>query len=192
MQAERDPVPGPCGPARVTVVGLGNVLMCDDAVGPYATRLLGTAYALCERMHLLDAAAVAGHELAERLAETDVLIMIGAVEADGAPGEVKLYRREQIEATLRRVPGAPGHAPVAGPIIKLLRRGVYDGELLLIGVIPLETHAGAGLSAPVRRSMPQVMREIVRELARAGHTPVLRAGAPPADIWWEGPIHATL
>jgi hydrogenase maturation protease len=188
----QEPVPGPCGPARVTVVGLGNVLMCDDAVGPYVIRVLGTAYALCGRLRLLDAAAVSGGDLAARLAETDVLIMIGAVEADGAPGEVKLYRREQIEATLGRVPGAPGHALFGGPLLPLLRRDASAGEILLIGVIPLEMHAGAGLSAPVRRSVPQVIREIVRELARVGHTPVLRVGAPPADIWWEGPIHATL
>ncbi len=76
---------GPRAP-RVLVAGLGNVLMGDDAFGPWVVRSL-------EADHELPPGAVArdlgtpGLDLTPHLADLEALVVVDTVHADAAPGD---------------------------------------------------------------------------------------------------------
>ncbi len=146
--------------ARVLLIGYGNTLRGDDALGPLAVERL--------RPLLADAACISCHqlapELAAHLAECDMALFVDAAE-DGEPGTVRV----------QRVSPAAGHAAS-------LTHHVQPAALLalaeeLYGHAPaamLVTGAGAafasheGLSKHGREALDEICRLVpllMRELS---------------------------
>ena len=171
---------------RIGVVGLGNVLMGDDALGPYVIGLLQARYRFEEGVSAEDL-GTPGLELHPHLAGLDALILIDTVRAKGDPGEVRTYRRDEIlrHAPARRV--GPHDPSLKEALLALDFAGDGPDEVLLVGVIPATVKASVGLSAEVRDAVPAVVDEILVELERLGY--ILAAYDPPRepDLWWERP-----
>jgi len=169
---------------RIGVIGLGNVLMGDDALGPYAVRALESAYALPTNVSVLDL-GTPGPELADYLRGFGAIIVVDTLRADGAPGETRTYRRPEIVSapiSQRISPHEPGLREA------LLTAELIDdgpGEVLLVGVIPSSVAAGTGLSAALREALPRIQGIVVAELERLGVRAEERAEPEAADIWWE-------
>jgi hydrogenase maturation protease len=169
---------------KIAVLGLGNVLMKDDALGPYAVRLLEARYAFPDGVTVRDL-GTPGLDLHPYLTGQDAVIFVDTVGADGAPGEVRLYRRDEI---LRHPPAArvsPHDPGVKEALLSLEFASGGPSEVLLVGVIPEVVEAGVGLSPAVRGALPVVEAEVLEELARLGSeaTPLASPGEP--DLWWE-------
>lgn len=81
--------------ANVAVVGLGNVLMGDDALGPTVIKVLEAEYEFPRGVSVQDL-GTPGLDLTPYLAGVRALIVVDTVQASGAPGEVRLYRRDEI------------------------------------------------------------------------------------------------
>jgi len=79
----------------VHVIGLGNVLMGDDALGPWVIHHLSANYELPDDVQLLDA-GTPGLDLTPYLSGVPVVILVDTVRSDGAPGELRLYRKESL------------------------------------------------------------------------------------------------
>jgi len=169
---------------RVAVLGIGNVLMGDDALGPHVIKLLEASWEPQDGLQLIDA-GTPGLDLTAYLAEHEAVVVVDVVKAKGAPGEVLVYdKRALVERPpiLALSPHEPG-----------LREAILNADFLevsprsirLVGVIPQAVEYRLGLSDPVRAALPAVIERIRRELAAAGVTPVPRAEPLPVDIWWE-------
>ena len=91
----------PPAPANVAIVGLGNVLMGDDAFGPYVVASLQAHYDFPEGVELIDA-GTPGHELSVYLDGRDVLIVVDAVQAAGSPGDLRSYTGDEVVGCRRR------------------------------------------------------------------------------------------
>jgi hydrogenase maturation protease len=185
LKAGRPALP-PCdSPYRVTLLGLGDVVMRDDAMGPYVIRMLEATYDTCPGITLVDS-GMPGFDLESRIAGKDAVIIVGTVRSAGTPGQIRLYQKDDIlwNGLACASPLQPG---LKETLLRLEEQGKAPREVLLVGVIPLEVHAGAGLSSAVRAAVPTAMRVVVRELIRLQHVPVLRPDSWPADIWWETP-----
>ncbi len=83
-------------PRRVAVLGLGNVLLGDDALGPYAVRLFEARYELPERVPVLDLGTPGLGHLFPYFEETDALVLVDTVRSEAPPGTLRLYRRDEI------------------------------------------------------------------------------------------------
>ncbi|MEW6365256.1 MAG: hydrogenase maturation protease [Acidobacteriota bacterium] len=169
---------------RIRIIGIGNVLMGDDALGPYMVQILESAYAFPEDVTLIDA-GTPGLDLTAFFMGTQAVIVVDTVRAKGDAGEVRLYRREELLRSplgVRLSPHDPG-------LNQALRAAEFHGDaprdVLLVGVIPERVDTGAGLSQAVRRALPRVEAEILRELARFGVVPTVRKPRKEPDIWWE-------
>ena len=170
--------------ARVAVLGIGNVLMGDDALGPFVVKLLEAAWEPHDGLQLIDA-GTPGLDLTAYLAELDTVIVVDVVKAQGAPGEVRLYdKRELIERPpiLAMSPHEPG---LREAILNADFLEVSPGTIRLVGVIPGSVDYRLGLSDPVRAALPAVVERIREELAAAGITPIARAEPLAPDVWWE-------
>jgi len=171
---------------RVGVMGLGNVLMGDDALGPYVIGLLKARYRFEAGVSVEDL-GTPGLDLHPHLAGLDALILIDTVRAEGEPGEVRTYRRDEI---LRHPPAqrvGPHDPGVKEALLALEFAGDGPSDVLLVGVIPGNVEQSVGLSAAVQKSVPAVVGEILAELERLGYTPAAYDPPREPDLWWERP-----
>ncbi len=170
--------------SEIGVLGLGNVLMGDDAFGPYVIKHLESAFRFPAPVLVLDA-GTPGLDLTVHIRGLRALIVADAVKAPGPPGEVRLYRKADLlkaAPTLRMGPHEPG---LREALLTLEFSGGAPEEVLLVGVIPDDVVYRVGLSTPVQEAVPAAVAEILRELDRLGAPAEPRKTPLAMDLWWE-------
>ena len=171
------------GIRRIGVLGIGNVLMGDDGVGPYAVKLLEARYEFPERVELQDL-GTPGLGITAAFSEYDALILIDAVSAKLRPGAVKLYRKNE----LVKVPLKPRVSPHDPALVEALLFAEFSGkcprEVLLVGVVPQACELGCAMSDAAHIGMEGAIREVLTELHRLGAEAKLRARPDDPAIWW--------
>jgi hydrogenase maturation protease len=179
-----DRLQGGAEPRRIAVLGLGNVLQGDDALGPYVAELLSVGYDFCPGVSVLDA-GTPGLDLTPYIAGLDALIVIDAVRATGAAGELRCYRRAELlekPPPQRLSPHDPG---LKECLLALELIGQSPAEVLLVGLLPATVETAVGLSEAVKAGIGAVEAAVLAELARLG-VPARRKDHPGApDLWWE-------
>ena len=102
--------------ARVGVLGLGNVLMGDDAFGPWVVQMLLAGYEFPEGVSVEDL-GTPGLDLMPYVTDLEALVLVDTVRSGAPPGTVRLYRRDELlkHAPWPRLsphdPGVEGGAP---------------------------------------------------------------------------------
>jgi hydrogenase maturation protease len=170
--------------ARIAVIGIGNVLTGDDAVGPYVVKVLEASHELPPDVELLDA-GTPGLDLTAYLAGLEAVVIVDAVKARGAPGELKLYDREALlkkSPVLAMSPHEPGvrEALMNGDFM-----GVTPKVVRLVGVIPGAVDLGCELSPAVRAAVPRAVAQVLEELRALGVEAKERVPPRAPDLWWE-------
>lgn len=167
----------------VRIIGLGNVQMGDDGVGPYVIRMLEAAYTFPPDVTLVDA-GLPGLDPAPILADADVVILVGALRSPEAPGVVKVYDKGVV---MRQAAPKPGmvDSGVKQTLCTLDFAGRAPREVLLVGVVPQWVATCAHLSDAVKRAVPCVVEQVLHELARLGVPACARKAPHLPEIWWE-------
>ena len=168
----------------IRVLGMGNVLMADDGLGPFVVRTLEAEYEFPEHVELIDV-GTPGADLSPLLDNAGTVIVIDTVHSDGPPGTVRRYDMGQL---LSSPPPARIHPHQPGLREALMAAALTDSspdELIVIGVVPESTAAVARLGATLRAAVPAVMAAVLAELERLGAAASRRANPRPPDIWWE-------
>jgi hydrogenase maturation protease len=183
---------------RIGVLGIGNVLMGDDGVGPYAVKLLEARYEFPEHVVLEDL-GTPGLGITAAFAEYDAIILIDAVSARKKPGEVQVYRKNE----LVRVPVKQRISPHDPALVEALLFAEFSGkcpqEAVLVGIVPQECELGCGMSAAALVGMEMAIRKVLEELNRLCAVVKLKKKPEEPAIWWqkdassicleEGPAH---
>ena len=175
----RDNITAPIG-----VFGLGNVLMGDDALGPTVIAHLLAGYEFSDEVHVEDL-GTPGLDLHPHLAGREKLILVDVVKSQGDPGELRLYRKDEI---LKHAPGvrvSPHDPGVKEALLALQFAGDDPGEILLVGVIPDVVGHALGMTDAVRSAVPTALAAIIEELERLGQGPARRDPPLKKDLWWE-------
>lgn len=168
----------------LAVLGIGNVLMGDDGLGPHVIKLLEAAWEPDERLRLIDA-GTPGLDLTAYLAELDAVIVVDAVKAEGAPGEVRLYGKAELVERPPLLSLSPHEPGLREAILNAEFLGVAPGAIRLVGVLSARVDFGPGLSPPVRAALPEIVARVRAELVSLGFAPRDRAAPPLPDVWWE-------
>lgn len=170
---------------RIAVLGLGNVLVGDDCLGPYAVRRLEARFRFPGDV-LLEDLGTPGLDLTPWVTGREAVILIDTVKADGKPGDVRLYRREDLN--LAPTPRLSPHDPGLVEALALADlAGTAPESFLLVGVIPESLGPAPGISPPVEAALDEVEEAVLRELARLGVTPSPRRPPLEPDLWWLQP-----
>lgn len=168
----------------VIVAGLGNVLIGDDAFGPYVVRTLAAEYEIPPDVAVHDL-GTPGLDLAPFLMDVDAAVVVDTVDADGMPGELRRYAW----ADLARRPDAPRLTPhepgLKETVLTLNLLGRAPGDLCVVGVIPGALRTGVGLTPAVAAAVPAAVEAVRRELERLGHPLPRRLDPAEPDLWWE-------
>jgi hydrogenase maturation protease len=167
---------------QIAIVGLGSILMGDDGVGPYTLKVLEGRYEFPVEVHVLEL-GTPGPEFGHILLDWGRLIVIDAVKAEGEPGEVKLYDRDQILSRPAAQRMSPHDPSLRDALLTADFVGEGPQEVVLVGVIPARVEMGTELSPEVRAALPKVERTVLEILAGWGVEPT-RRHEDETNVWW--------
>ena len=170
--------------ARVAILGLGNVLMGDDALGPTVIGALAARYRFPDEVEVHDL-GTPGLDLYPHLVDRDLIVLVDTVRSDGAPGTVRTYDKA---ALLRHPPQArtsPHDPGVKESLLALEFLGGAPAEVVLIGVVPGEVGYEVGLTPAVRAAIPEVVEQVLDALRKRGLEPTAIANPTEPEPWWE-------
>jgi len=167
-----------------SVLGLGNVLMGDDAVGPYVIQVLEAGYSFPETVRVLEL-GTPGLDLVPYLCGVDAVIVVDTLVSDASPGTVRLYRRDELLEHAPQPRLSPHDPSLKEALLTAEFSGEAPGEFLLVGVVPQGTAVGTGLSEAARVALEPAVAAVVSELQRLGHQVDRRSEPLEMDIWWE-------
>jgi hydrogenase maturation protease len=172
---------------KVRVLGLGNVLMGDDAVGPWVIEELLANWDFPENVDVVDV-GTPGLDLVPYVADADTILIVDTVKADGRPGRMQVYEREQLFARPAQPRLSPHDPGLGETLFTLTLAGSAPRDVALIGVVPEAVDRGIGLSPAVRQAVPRAAAVIVERLTSLGFAPRRRMSPVPTAPWWEEPV----
>ena len=180
------------GAPLVRVLGLGNVLMGDDALGPWVIHHLEATYAFPPEVEVVDV-GTPGLDLIPYIAGPCGIILVDTVHAKGAPpGSIRVYDRDQLVKFAPKPRLSPHDPGVTEAILAVEMAGEPPAFVTLVGVVPGCVATGAGMTAPLQNAVERAAGVIVVDLLARGfdvrrRTPGLASVPLP---WWEAPVGA--
>ncbi len=167
----------------IRVLGLGNVLMSDDGFGPFVIHVLEATYEAPPNVEFVDV-GTPGLDLTPYLLGTEAVICVDTVTSRGAPGEIKMYNREDI---LRHPPQTRtgGHDPaLKEALLTVDAAGNGPRTVTLVGVVPEWIATGVVLSPVLEAAISTAVMAVVEELEKLGVNVERRRHPLPVDVWW--------
>lgn len=174
---------------KLLIAGIGNVLLGDDGVGPYAIKLLESQYDFPEDVQLADLGTPA-LDFPVHLSGADAVILVDSAKFDGAAGDIRVFRKQEILKMPLRARVDPHSPALRESLSQLELMGRTPEDLLLIGMRGTNFEPGAPLSSPVRQCVPHVIDAVLRELHRLNFRCEPKARAARPGIWWQREVAA--
>ena len=176
---------------RIGVLSVGNVLMGDDAIGPYILKILESRYEFASNV-VLDDLGTPGLGITSFFSEYDAIILIDAVRTSGRPGELRLYRKDKLVQTRFQPRISPHDPALVEALLFAELSGVCPKEVLLIGVIPETCDLGCSMSPAMLDAVEPALAAIMVELHRLQAIPRLRSKPTTPSLWWHDRLPSEL
>lgn len=173
-------------PARVAVIGIGNVLTGDDAIGPSVVRTFEAQWTVPEAVQVLDA-GTPGLDLTAYIAGLEGVIFVDAVKAQGVPGTLRTLDRAELLRPSPALTLSPHQPGVREALLTAEFMGVTPARVRLIGVVPGVMDQGIGLSPAVHAALPAAVAAVAQTLLEWGLVPQVKEPPAVPDLWWEEP-----
>lgn len=148
-------------PPKITILGVGNLLLSDEGVGVHVVREL-------MRMRLPSGVSVVeggteGFGLLNIITETDRLIVIDAVKGGASPGSIYRFDIDEI----RDCPSGfktSIHQIGILEVLNLSRLIGHTPRTTVIGIEPKSLEMGMELSPEVKEKIPRIITLILEEI----------------------------
>ena len=146
--------------SSIRIIGLGNELRGDDAVGLLAARRLQRAVG--ERAEVIEA-EMAGVGLIELMKGARLVILIDAARSGRNPGIIHRLDASNSPISTQIFPRS-SHAIGTADAMELARTmGVLPARVIVYGIEAGNTEAGQGLSSPVAKALDEAVGLVIRE-----------------------------
>lgn len=150
---------------RVAVIGIGNVGLYDDGVGPYVIEALAQEE-WSSGIELVDIGA-ACYELDGYLFQKDYVVLIQALRVGFLPGHVFCLGHEELLRVSREACRAS--APTFYILGLADRLGFLPREITFIGIEPRKICPGFGLSRELHTAVRKVVNLVKKNLKIRGY-----------------------
>ncbi len=152
---------------KILVFGAGNLLLSDEGFGVHFVRHLEETYRFDDNVELFDAGTM-GIMVTHKLEEADRVYIVDVIAAEGEPGEVRRYAKDDF--MLKRIPMkmSPHQIGVQEMLLISELRDQCPDEVFLLGVIPASYDPGNELSPVLRRTLIDLAEALVAELRSLG------------------------
>ena len=159
----------------VLVLGVGNVLMRDEALGVRTVEELQKRFCFPEEVEFLDG-GTAGIELLSHIRDRDYLIVLDAVKSGNPPGTVVRIEGEDVPAKfMTRI--SPHQLGISDLLATATISGHLPKKMVLFGIEPKNVELGLGLSDEVKAGMERLISVVLEELRESGYE-MERAATP--------------
>ena len=152
--------------SKITVLGVGNILLSDEGVGVRVVERLNQQYIFPDNVQLLDG-GVLGMRLMGIIGGTDVLIVVDAVKNKGAPGT--LYRLADEEVPRRVLAKQSMHQMDLPEVLALCSAIDHNPQTVVVGVEPEDiTTMAVELTPTIAAKVDDLVVMVLAELDRLG------------------------
>ena len=155
------------------VLGLGNILLSDDAVGVRVAERLLDEYSFPPEVLVMDGGTL-GLDLLGYVQDADRLVVVDALNVKAKPGTMARLVDEEVPAFL--APKISAHQMGLVDLLAAARlTGHFPHELVLWGVQPESLEVGLALTPAVAAQVESLAKHVLDELSRWGLTPTRKA-----------------
>lgn len=149
---------------KTLIFGAGNLLLGDEGFGVHCIRNLEENYIFPDTVELYDGGTL-GIMVMHKFEEADRIIVLDVVDAQGAPGELLRYEKEDI--MLNRIPVklSPHQIGIQETLLLSEIRGNCPQQVILLGVIPASLESSDRLSPVVNSKLDEVAAIVMAELS---------------------------
>lgn len=154
------------------MLGIGNVLMNDDAIGVRVVQSLAARFDFPAEVLLLDGGTL-GLDLLPYLEGIDRLLVVDAVETGAAAGTLVRLSGEDIPLALA-TKVSPHQMGLKDLLLVADLQGYSPPEMVLWGVQPASIEMDLQMSPHVAAAVPLLQDRVLAELAGWGVHPVVK------------------
>lgn len=157
---------------KVVVLGVGNTILADEGVGVRVVEAFERDYALPEGVAVIDA-GTSSMEMLEDLSHLDFLLVVDAINDGKPPGTLIRLAGDDVPVFFRRNL-SPHGIGLSDVLASLEFLGALPKETVILGVQPLSMELSTELTPTIAACVPELVRQVVAELAQRGHVPQSR------------------
>jgi hydrogenase maturation protease len=168
---------------RVTIAGIGNVLMGDDGIGPYVARVLEAQYDF-EGAQVCDLGTPV-LDFADHLDGSETIVIIDAVENDKAPGSITLYSKDDMLQNGVPVRTDPHSPALSEMMLRAEFTGIGPKDAILIGITAKSCEYYEPITAEVKQAVPAAIEKVLREVENLGVCHTRKQTPSKPNIWWD-------
>lgn len=147
---------------RVALIGIGNIMFCDEGLGAYAVRYIEKNYTLPSNLEVVEGGTL-GFTLMTYYQEYDKIIVVGTGSHEGESGSILHETAEDILAKgpIRKT----ANEVEITMMIEICSFSENMGEVELVTMVPDDiVSVKNGLSQRTLKSMPEFIERIVAVL----------------------------
>jgi len=151
---------------RITILGLGNILLRDEGFGVHFVRWLESNYRAPEDVRIVEGGTL-GYGLLDTVCSCDKLFVIDVVKVKDDPGSIYRFTKEEIDAQMLE----PTSAHEVSFQDVLCKAELIDElpEVIFLCIVPLEyKDTGLELTALMRQKFSDMERLLLKELSLDG------------------------
>ena len=168
---------------RVTIAGIGNILMGDDGIGPYVARILEATYDF-EDTQVADLGTPV-MDFPDHLDGSKIVLIIDAVNNRKEPGSITVYTKADIVRNGVPVRTDPHSPALSEMLLRAEFTGVGPTDAVLVGITAKACDYYTQISDEVKRAVPAVIAEVLRQAEKLGVRYSKKASPQVPDIWWD-------
>lgn len=153
-------------PPKIIVLGIGNILLSDEGVGPKVAWRLKAEYRFPPNVEIYDGGTT-GLGLLPYISEADYLVIVDAINGPGEPGSIYRYTVDDFELN---IPKKMSIHDVG--LIECLALAELDGstpqKTIILGVKPKSLVGGMELTDVVSAKLDELVMMVVKEISEMG------------------------
>lgn len=153
---------------RISLIGLGNILLQDEGVGVHAVEVLRKRFDFSEDIRLIDGGTL-GLDLLPLIEGMEKILFADAANLNEEPGTIAIIEDEEIPSFL-----APKlslhHVGLADLLFASSFLGTRPAKITLIGIQPETMEVGLTLSDTVNKNFEKFLETILEKLREWGVT----------------------
>ena len=168
---------------RVTIAGIGNILMGDDGIGPYVARILEAEYDF-EDAKVADLGTPV-LDFPDHLDGSEVVLIIDAVENRKEPGTITVYTKADMIRNGVPVRTDPHSPALSEMLLRAEFTGVGPTDAVLVGITAKACDYYTPISDVVKAAVPAAIQEVLRQVEKLGVRYSRKEKPCSPAIWWD-------
>lgn len=152
---------------RAVVLGIGNTILTDEAIGVRAAEAFERGYRVGDDVMVIDG-GTSGMEMLEDLSNLDLLVVLDVVKTGAAPGTLVRIAGDDIPVFFRRKL-SPHQIGLPDVLASLELLGTMPAEIVVHGVEPVSLELGMEITPELRGSVAELAQRAASELAARGY-----------------------